>query len=169
MNFPDFPIFGPNHSSGRSHAIAQKFNLNARGRICGNLNAMKALLFSFIAISGLSLNCARAQTQTAGVLMAGTRYQTPFYVHSGADPGPTVVVIGGVHGDETAGYLAARALVNWKVQSGTLVIVPDANVPAIRANQRFVGRNMNAFFPRQSRWRWQRASGFCALAISEEF
>ena len=79
--------------------------------------------------------------------MSGTRYQTPYYVKTGSAPGPTIVVIGGVHGDEVAGYLAARQLVNWTVQSGTLVLVPDANVPAIKANRRFVGRNMNALFP----------------------
>lgn len=90
---------------------------------------------------------ARAQTQTTGLLMPGTPYQTAYYVKTGATPGPTIVVIGGVHGDEIAGYLAARRLKNWTVQSGTLVVVPDANVPAIKANRRFVGRNMNALFP----------------------
>lgn len=55
--------------------------------------------------------------------------------------------MGGLHGDETAGTLAARELKSWNVQSGKLVLVPDANVPAIKANRRFVGRNMNALFP----------------------
>lgn len=90
---------------------------------------------------------ARAETQAAGLLMPGTVYQTPYYVKTGVQAGPTIVVIGGVHGDEVAGYLAARQLKDWTVQSGTLVLVPDANVPAIRANRRFVGRNMNALFP----------------------
>ena len=103
-------------------------------------------LFVFFLIVGLCNVCG-AQTQTAGVLMRGTRYQTPYFVKTGATPGPTIVVIGGVHGDEIAGYLAARQLRNWTVQSGTLVVVPDANVPAIQANRRFVGRNMNALFP----------------------
>lgn len=79
--------------------------------------------------------------------MAGTRYQTSYFVKKGARSGPTIVVVGGLHGDESAGYLAARRLENWKVESGTLVLIPDANVPAIKANQRFVGRNMNALFP----------------------
>lgn len=61
--------------------------------------------------------------------------------------GPTVVIIGGVHGDEAAGFLAARELVKWRVEAGTLVLVPDGNPPAIRAKKRFVGRNMNALFP----------------------
>ena len=79
--------------------------------------------------------------------MSGTRYQTPYFVATGARPGPTIVVMGGLHGDEVAGYLAARQLKNWTINSGKLVIVPDANAPAIKANRRFVGRNMNALFP----------------------
>ncbi len=79
--------------------------------------------------------------------MSGTRYQTPYFVKTGALPGPTIVVMGGLHGDEIAGYLAARQLKDWTVNSGTLVLVPDANVPAMKANRRFVGRNMNALFP----------------------
>ena len=104
---------------------------------------MRFLLFGFLLICGV----ARAQTQTAGVIMAGTPYQTAYFVKTGANPGPTIVVMGGLHGDETAGYLAARQLKNWQIESGTLVVVPDANAPAIRANRRFVGRNMNALFP----------------------
>ena len=79
--------------------------------------------------------------------MPGTRFQTSYFVKTGAAPGPTIVVVGGVHGDEVAGYLAARQLKKWTVENGTLVVISDANVPAIKANRRFVGRNMNALFP----------------------
>ena len=106
---------------------------------------MKLLLFALFC--GLGLGIAHAETQTSGLLMRGTPYQTPYFVKTGATSGPTIMVVGGVHGDETAGYLAARQLRNWTVQSGTLVVVSDANVPAIKANRRFVGRNMNALFP----------------------
>lgn len=90
---------------------------------------------------------ARAETLESGMLMAGTRYQTPFYVKSGEEPGPTVVVIGGVHGDEPAGYLAARQLKNWEITRGKLVLVPDAHIEAIRRNKRGYPRNMNRLFP----------------------
>lgn len=79
--------------------------------------------------------------------MAGTRYQTPYFIKTGALAGPTIVVIGGLHGDEPAGYLAARQLRNWTVTRGKLVLVPDANRVAIEAKARFVGRNMNRLFP----------------------
>ena len=104
---------------------------------------MRLLLFLLFACCAI----ARAQSQTSGLIMPGTPFQTRYLVKTGAAPGPTVVVMGGLHGDETAGYLAARQLEKWTVKSGKLVIVSDANAPAIRANRRFVGRNMNALFP----------------------
>lgn len=90
---------------------------------------------------------SRAETLQSGLLMVGTRYQTPFYIKSGEAAGPTVVVIGGVHGDEPAGYLAARQLKSWQITRGTLVLVPDAHVEAIRRNVRAYPRNMNRLFP----------------------
>ena len=93
------------------------------------------------------LGAVHAETVQSGWIMKNTRAQTRFYVKKGEKPGPTVVIIGGVHGDEAASYLAARELVKWRVESGTLVLVPDGNPPAIRAKKRFVGRNMNALFP----------------------
>ena len=101
-------------------------------------------LFFAVAFDGA---IARAETTSTGVLMPGTRFQTSYFIKVGAQSGPTIVVVGGVHGDETAGYLAARKLKNWRVKNGTLVVISDANVPAIQANRRFVGRNMNALFP----------------------
>jgi predicted deacylase len=82
----------------------------------------------------------------SGLLMAGTRYQTAYFIKTGEQPGPTIVVIGGLHGDEPAGYLAARELKKWKILSGKLVLVPDSNIEAIRRNVRFYGRNMNRLF-----------------------
>lgn len=81
--------------------------------------------------------------------MSGTRYQTPYFVKTGQESGPTIVVIGGLHGDEKAGYLAARELKNWTITRGKLVLVPDAHIEAIRRNVRAYPRNMNRLFPGQ--------------------
>lgn len=82
-----------------------------------------------------------------GVLMPGTRYATRYTVKSGAEAGPVVVVIGGLHGDEKAGYLAARQLLAWRITRGTLVVLPDAHKEAIRRNVRAYPSNMNRLFP----------------------
>jgi len=79
--------------------------------------------------------------------MAGTPHQTPCFIKRGDTPGPTVFIIGGMHGDETAGYLAARRLKAWTITTGTLVLIPDSHITAIRANQREYPANMNKQFP----------------------
>jgi predicted deacylase len=60
--------------------------------------------------------------------IAGTPVDTPVFVLEGAAPGGTVVVLGGTHGDEVAGYLAAVALVERaRVRAGRLFVLPRAN------------------------------------------
>lgn len=95
----------------------------------------------------LTLVKPAAPFRETGTIMVGTPAATPYYILHGAEPGPTVVVIGGVHGDEPAGYLAAEKLLQGQVLSGTLVLVPRSNVEAIRRNARYYGRNMNRLFP----------------------
>lgn len=90
---------------------------------------------------------SRAETLQTAFLMAGTRYQTPYFIKSGGEIGPTIVVIGGLHGDEKAGYLAARELRNWTITRGKLVLVTDAHIEAIRRDVRAYPRNMNRLFP----------------------
>ncbi|HEY7268303.1 MAG TPA: succinylglutamate desuccinylase/aspartoacylase family protein, partial [Dehalococcoidia bacterium] len=63
----------------------------------------------------------------AGNLMAGTPFVTPYYV-IGDGHGPTVLVLGGVHGDEPGAWKAAQSLVRSPPRfDGTIVVVPQAN------------------------------------------
>ena len=70
------------------------------------------------------------------------------YEYDSGVPGPTAFVIGGVHGDERAGYLVADDVTTWRVPAGRLVVLPRANVPAIRKRER-TGRtgDLNRQFP----------------------
>ena len=64
-------------------------------------------------------------------LMAGTEWETPLVAaHSGA-AGPVLLVLGGVHGNEPGGWLAADGVAEWTPRRGSLVVVPRANVVAI--------------------------------------
>lgn len=76
----------------------------------------------------------------------------PIAVLAGA-PGPTLLLSGGVHGDEYAGPVAlmrlAHALDPARLR-GRLIIVPALNAPAVRAATRcspLDGGNMNRAFP----------------------
>ena len=57
---------------------------------------------------------------------------TPVYILEGKEPGGTVFVAGGTHGNEIAGIMAAVTLVEHAtVQKGRLIVIPHANNSAI--------------------------------------
>jgi predicted deacylase len=83
------------------------------------------------------------------MLAPGTRWQTE--VHERRGPGPTVLVVAGVHGDEVAGPVAAERLL--QEAPGRLLAVPRANAPAVAAGTRTVAgehADLNRNFPRRA-------------------
>lgn len=88
-------------------------------------------------------------TVTMRLIQPGTACETALYIIASPEEGPTVMVIGGVHGDEIAGYLAADIVATWAIDRGTLLVLPRANVPAIDTNTRFASGylDLNASFP----------------------
>lgn len=66
------------------------------------------------------------------LLMAGTRYETPLYVFGSGRPGRIALALGGVHGNEPGGWLAADWVVeNRRPGDGALLVIPRANRVAI--------------------------------------
>ncbi|MCT9096268.1 succinylglutamate desuccinylase/aspartoacylase family protein [Haloarchaeobius sp. HME9146] len=74
--------------------------------------------------------------RTRESLLPGTTYQTPVVTIDADQAGPTALVVGGLHGDERSGYRAAEAVAEWSFDAGTVVVLPRANVPAIRRGTR---------------------------------
>lgn len=93
--------------------------------------------------------CARAN-ETNSVkkftFFAGTQYAMDFYYLEGKEPGPTIMVQGGIQGDESAGFITAQILVNSKVRRGNVLIVPRANPPSIHARTRQINVDLNRRF-----------------------
>jgi predicted deacylase len=50
--------------------------------------------------------------------------------------GPTAFIVGGMHGDEEAGILAAHNITGWEPTAGQLVVLPEANPGAIEQHTR---------------------------------
>lgn len=50
--------------------------------------------------------------------------------------GPTAFIVGGIHGDEEAGIIAAHHITNWEPDAGRIAVLPEANPPAIANNSR---------------------------------
>lgn len=82
----------------------------------------------------------------------GSRRLLPI-VLKGCRPGPTVMVVAGLHGNEPAGVLAAEKITQWSIQRGKLVVLPRSNPSAIAAEQRGIPdaptneRDLNRNFP----------------------
>lgn len=73
---------------------------------------------------------AREAGRETHAIMADTRYETTVHViDSGA--GPTGMVLGGVHGNETGGIEAARLATEYELSAGRLVVIPETNKPAV--------------------------------------
>jgi predicted deacylase len=78
--------------------------------------------------------------------LAGGPGDTPVYILNGDEPGGTMLVLGGTHPDEPAGYLTAVILLEQaRVRAGRLIVIPRANASAFTHNmpqeghpQRFV-------------------------------
>ncbi len=94
-----------------------------------------------------------------GSLGIGTTWETPWRVVDSGEPGPTVLVIGGVHGNEPAGYRAAGQVSYWPIVRGRLVVLPRVNRLGLSANIRWAPdcrndrdrRDLNRNFPTQER------------------
>jgi len=88
-----------------------------------------------IAVLAASIGAAAGERTSTGLIARGTRFETPYFVRD-AGPGATVMVVGGVHGNEPAGARAAGQIRHWPIRRGRLIVVPRANVPALEAGQR---------------------------------
>jgi hypothetical protein len=76
-----------------------------------------------------------------------TRQELTVHFIRGKQPGPTLLIIAGVHGDEAGGYLAAERYADVKLSRGNLIVVPRLNGPAVEAGKRRgLGGDMNRLF-----------------------
>ena len=88
-----------------------------------------------------------AQGRKHEVHLEGTPYELHVYRIEGRETrSPTMLIVGGIQGDEPGGFLAADRYVDLTLKRGTLVIVPRANFYSIIKNQRGPHGDMNRRF-----------------------
>lgn len=73
-----------------------------------------------------------ARGETSRLLLAGTPQETPLVIRHSGLAGPALLVLGGVHGNEPGGWMAAEQVAAWPVTAGSLLVVPRANNIAIQ-------------------------------------
>ena len=84
-------------------------------------------------------------------LPTGTLIEIPVYVFNSTKPGPTVLLQGGLHGDEVNSVeLVRRMLIDksYKIHSGCVIVVPLLNVFGFLSLSRDMhGKDVNRSFP----------------------
>jgi hypothetical protein len=84
------------------------------------------------------------------VLMAGTPYETPAHVFGSGLPGRVALVLGGVHGNEPGGWLAAERLLGLIAPTkGAVIVIPRANKVATNLFERTTAElgDLNRLYP----------------------
>lgn len=84
-------------------------------------------------------------------LPTGTLIEIPIYVFNGKEPGPTVLLQGGLHGDEVNSVELVRRLLidkSYKVIHGCVVVIPLLNVFGfLNLSRNMHGKDVNRSFP----------------------
>lgn len=106
-----------------------------------------------ILLLALCETIAVGETQHSELIGKGTEWATPIHIRDTGIPGPTVMIMGGIHGNEPAGARAAGQIRHWPIVRGKLVVVPRANVAGLSKNTRYLPdapkeqRDLNRNFP----------------------
>jgi hypothetical protein len=98
-------------------------------------------LLTLLTLSGLAWS-----QSTHSVFFQGTDYELNVYRIHGEKPGKTLLLIGGIQGDEPGGYLSADSYSDIELEKGNLIIVPRANLKSIILNDRGPDGDMNRQF-----------------------
>ncbi|WP_423744430.1 M99 family carboxypeptidase catalytic domain-containing protein (plasmid) [Haladaptatus sp. SPP-AMP-3] len=105
-----------------------------------------AVAATTLGVSATGLGGARS-TDTYKI-REGTEDETEVVVIDSGSSGPTAVVVGGMHGNEPAGYKAAAKMRDWSIDEGKLVLIPKSNPTAIEDDTYSNDRgNLNRQFP----------------------
>ena len=84
-------------------------------------------------------------------LQAGTQWETYGCIADSGQPGPTVLILGGVHGNEPAGAAAAEKVCGFSPILGKIVVVPRVNALGLKEQVRYLPEigDMNRVYPPQ--------------------
>lgn len=93
--------------------------------------------------------CEAEAEEERYLIAEGTEFENTVVVRRGVQEGPSVYIVGGIHGDETAGWTAANLLKEVCPKAGTIYILSPANVYGAEHDKRTTrsDRDLNRNFP----------------------
>ncbi|VEN74989.1 conserved hypothetical protein [Candidatus Desulfarcum epimagneticum] len=88
----------------------------------------------------------RAQDRVHTVYFEGSDHELNVYRIHGKEKGKTLMLVGGIQGDEPGGFLSADLYADLTLARGGLIVVPRANFQSIVLKKRKVNEDMNRKF-----------------------
>ena len=120
--------------------------------MCPSFTSSKKRIFTFIFFISLSFFAFPSQALSKRehlVHFPNTSYELNIYKIYGKQPGKTLMLIGGIQGNEPGGFLSADLYADMRLEKGNLIVVPRANFNSIILNQRGPHGDMNRKFTPQ--------------------
>jgi len=115
----------------------------------GHLRSTSRLSFLFLTVIQCLLLMYPGNTQGRRenlVYFRNTPYELNIYKIYGKQPGKTLMLVGGIQGNEPGGFLSADLYADMSLSKGNLIVVPRANFYSILLNQRGPHGDMNRKF-----------------------
>lgn len=104
------------------------------------------IILAFFIVIVMSPNFADAQKRVHSVFFENTDYELNVYKIHGELPGKTIMLIGGIQGNEPGGFLSVDHYADISLSKGRLIVVPRANFQSIVLNRRQINDDMNRKF-----------------------
>jgi hypothetical protein len=135
----------------RGHSIVNCSGRRTFGsvfRLAGSCRAavvLAALLANVLCALPLQAMAANSRSEHI-VYFHHTPYELNIYKIHGSQPGPTLMLIGGIQGNEPGGFLSADLYADMTLERGNMIVVPRANFNSILQFKRGVNGDMNRRF-----------------------
>lgn len=92
-----------------------------------------------------------SQNRTHTVYFEDSDHELSVYRIYGKKKGKTLMIVGGIQGDEPGGHLSADLYADFSLSEGNLIVVPRANFLSIVLKQRQINEDMNRKFAESGR------------------
>ncbi len=112
-----------------------------------NLRVLACILIIFLSTINYLYADIKRGTTVKEVFFSGTNHELEVYKIYGRQDGATMLIIGGIQGDEPGGFLSADSYADIKLEKGNLIVIPRTNFYSIMLFDREVkGVDMNRLF-----------------------
>lgn len=111
-----------------------------------NVKMIRYLISIAVILTWLAHPCPAHAKREHLVFFKDTPYELNVYKIMGRKDGPTMMIVGGIQGDEPGGFLSADLYIDLALSRGNLIVVPRANFHSILQFKRGTNGDMNRKF-----------------------